>query len=399
MGIPADGGGSRVKLTGRALLPILIFLFSGLSRAQPSPAQEREFPFSVAAVKVALEQLGAYRGARLPSLSGFIEAERAGVPNYERPYYEFKLDLKSLGPSQTRVSVEANVSAWYTDPQGNNSGYQKFPSNGRLETDLLDRVGDYLNNHQATLALDVGGMEQQIESIEKQRAEAHRRITELETQLQERKTSGNAIEKKEYLAVANTGVAILSAPENRAAVLLHAQPEDEFEVVEHRGGWSQVRLEGDRRGWIRNLPVRAGRLASGGGAAAEGKLSTGFTVVREIVSPFSGEWARLKDKPALYVWARPQGSTLNVVAGNKLQFAEHIFMERYREAAHDSRNSVAGVVVIFLDQRGGVAAASLEDIRFWADGSLTSTAFIKKCSLDPPGAFRNPAAVGRGTNR
>src|ERR1700730_9963633 len=85
--------------------------------------------------------------------------------------------------------------------------------------------------------------------------------------------------------------------------------------------------------------------------------------------------------------------------GDKLQLEEHIFRERDRETAYDSRNSVAGVVVIFLDQRGGVAAASLEDIRFWAEGRLTSTAFIKNCSLDPPGAFGNPAAVGRGANR
>jgi len=390
-----------VKRTGPTLLPILIFLLASLTKADRSQAQEREFPFSVAAVERALQQLGAYRGARLPSLSGFIEAERAGVPNYERPYYEFKLDLKSLGPSQTLVSVEANVSAWYTDPQGSNSGYQKLPSNGRLETDLLDRLGDFLNHNQATLAPDVRGMEQQIESMQKQRADADRRIAELETQLQERKTSGNEMAKKEYVAVAKTRVRILGAPEDRAAVLLRAEPEDEFEILEHRGGWSQVRLEGDRRGWIRNSSVRSGALASGGGAAAEGKLSTvpGFAVVREIVTPFSGEWARLKDKPALYVWARPQGSALNMVAGDKLQFAEHIFMERYREAAHDSRNSVAGVVVIFLDQRGGVAAASLEDIRFWAEGRLTSTAFIKNCSLDPPGAFGNPAAVGRGANR
>jgi len=54
-------------------------------------------------------------------------------------------------------------------------------------------------------------------------------------------------------------------------------------------------------------------------------------------------------------------------------------------------------VVIFLDQRGGVAAAALEDIGHWADGTLTQPAFLKKCSLDPPGAFEaarpNPQAT------
>jgi len=44
-------------------------------------------------------------------------------------------------------------------------------------------------------------------------------------------------------------------------------------------------------------------------------------------------------------------------------------------------------VVIFLDQQGGVAAASLDDIRLFADGSLSQEAFLKKCSFDPPSSF------------
>jgi len=82
-----------------------------------------------------------------------------------------------------------------------------------------------------------------------------------------------------------------------------------------------------------------------------------------------------------------------------LRFAESIFKERYREASHNSQNAVAGIVVIFLDQRGGVAAAALDDIGHWADGTLTQPAFLKKCSLDPPGAFEaahaNPRAALR----
>jgi len=41
-------------------------------------------------------------------------------------------------------------------------------------------------------------------------------------------------------------------------------------------------------------------------------------------------------------------------AGSKLRFAETVFKERYRESLHNSQSSVAGIVVIFLDQRGGV---------------------------------------------
>ena len=49
-----------------------------------------------------------------------------------------------------------------------------------------------------------------------------------------------------------------------------------------------------------------------------------FTIIREMPSDFSGDWEPLKGKRAFYVWARPQGSSLNET-GNKLQFAESVF--------------------------------------------------------------------------
>ena len=55
--------------------------------------------------------------------------------------------------------------------------------------------------------------------------------------------------------------------------------------------------------------------------------------------------------------------------------------------AHSSQSNLAGIVIIFLDHRGGVAAASMEDIGLWDSGTLSPQAFLKKCSLDPPSAF------------
>ncbi len=258
---------------------------------------------------------------------------------------------------------------------------------------LLDRLGEVFSHNKSTSGLDVQGIEQRIEAIRQQRADAGSRVAELEKQLHEVKTSGNVSSKNEYVTVIKSHVPVLSAPENRGLVLLRAELEDEFEVLKRRGTWSQVRLEGNRSGWITNSLVKPSVLAADGPVAkARSSALPGFTVVREIVSPFSGEWVRLKDKQALYVWTRPEGSALNTVAGDKLNFAKHLFMERYREAAHNSQNSIEGVVVIFLDQRGGVAAASLNDIRSWAEGTISSATFIKKCSLDPPGAFGNLAA-------
>jgi len=360
---------------------------TGSTPARPAPVAEspspsaREFSFSLAAVQSALQQMGAYRGARLPSLDGFVEAAQGAAPDLQHPYYEFKLDLKPLGLTLTLVGVQASVTAWYADPQGSNSGYQKFKSNGRLESDLLDRLSSFLATNKSTSGVEV---KREIEAVRKQQSEAERRGAELEKQLQTAKTSGNTDSTKIYVEAAKAHVPVCSAPESRAPVLLRAEPEDEFEVLQHRGAWLQVRLEAGRSGWVQESLVKSNAAAGG------------FTVIRETVSSFSGEWPRLKDKQALYVWARPDGSALTLAAGEKLRFVEHIFMERYRQAEHDSRNSVKGIVVIFLDERGGVAAASLDDIRFWAEGSLTSSAFIKRCSLDPLGAFSGlPVAARR----
>ena len=110
----------------RALAGLLaLLLVTGVLTAQETeqPAQEREFPASTLAVKTALQQLGAYQGAKLPTLDGFIRLERAGAGPFERPYYEFKIELVTASPEKTLVRVKAHVSAWYNDPQATNSGY------------------------------------------------------------------------------------------------------------------------------------------------------------------------------------------------------------------------------------------------------------------------------------
>src|SRR5207245_2313570 len=201
---------------------------------------------------------------RLRSLDGFIKTERAQLPHYQRPYYEYKIELAPAASEHTIVKVKANVSAWYEDPESHQSGYQALESNGRLENDLLDRLADYLANNGSKIITDPQELAKRLEAVRQQRVEAERRVAELENHMQ------------------------------------------------------------------------------------------GLTSIREVPSTFSGDWPRLKGKQALYIWARPEGSVLNE-AGSKLRFAESIFKERYREASHNSQNSVAGIVVIFLDQRGGVA--------------------------------------------
>ncbi len=132
-------------------IALLLILVSCAAADDAHKTQERDFPYPPAAIETALRQLGAYTGSRLPSLDGFIKTERAQLPHYQRPYYEYKIELAPAASEHTIVKVKANVSAWYEDPESHQSGYQALESNGRLENDLLDRLADYLANNGSTI--------------------------------------------------------------------------------------------------------------------------------------------------------------------------------------------------------------------------------------------------------
>ncbi len=133
-------------------------------------AVEREFPFSLPAVKAALDNIGAYTGNRLPSLEGFAEVGRINLKDYQRPYYEYKIELDPKGDNKVVVRVRANVSAWYTGPDQPEAGYRGLESNGRLENDLLDRLSDYLRDKSA----DAATLTQWIATAKQQKEETDR---------------------------------------------------------------------------------------------------------------------------------------------------------------------------------------------------------------------------------
>ena len=363
---------------GLALALVLV----SLSAAQENGSKrEREFSFPAATIKAALKNIGAYDDLRLPTLEGFIKLEGVRLEDLTRPFCQYKIDLVPSTPDKTLVRVKANVTAWQGTQGDKDAGYLSLESNGHLEEDLLDRLNDYLQDKPA----DATAMTQRISALHAQRIEAERRLAELEEQLRDLQSPARLSTDSQFVTVARPSVPVLSAPAENSSVLVRAQRDDEFQVLDHRGEWLQVALEGSRMGWVKRSLVQSNL------SAAVAAPADSFTIIREMPSDFSGDWGPLKGKRALYVWARPQGSALNET-GNKLQFAQSVFMERYRQVTHSSQDPLAGIVVIFLDQRGGVAAASIDDIRQWDDGSLTQQAFLKRCSLDPPSAFLRPAS-------
>jgi Bacterial SH3 domain len=380
------------------LLPLLLCF---VAEAEIAPGgQDRQYDFPIVAVQTALRQMGAYTGSRLPTLDGFITMTKAEMPHYQRPYYEYKIDLEPVASNHTLVHVKANISAWCDDPGGGQASYQAFASNGRLEGDLLDRLAEYLAKNKSDLVTEPGVMEHRIAAVREQETEAQRRIADLQKQLEALQAAAAQTDPPEYVAVDRTHVVVRQAPQAGAAAVLQAQPDDEFEVLARRGAWVQVKLDDATQGWVEVAQVKLNQPAAkratadsvSGGAATP---TIGYTIVRENVSDFSGDWPPLKGKTVLYAWARPLGSSLNVSPTAKLRFVEFLLRDRGREALHDSQNKLDGIVVIFLDESSGVAAASFSDVRQWLDGNLTEAAFLKKCSLDPPSQFLAAAPPAR----
>jgi hypothetical protein len=222
--------------------------------------------------------------------------------------------------------------------------------------------------------------------VEKRAEELTAEVNQLEESLRRQISPSN------LAAVKAVRAAVREQPADTARILFWADAEDEFEVLENRGDWAQVGFGTDPQGWVRasQLDLGGNGRDARGATAQSPEDDHGFSVAREEVNPFSGDWTELKGRLALFVWARSEGEGSNGGSGQQqLAFAKRIFLERYREARH-SEQGYAGVVVVFLGSRGGVAAATLAQIQRWDEGALSDAEFLKRCSLDPPEAFRGP---------
>jgi hypothetical protein len=431
------------SFAGHALL--ILFAVPAFAQVATSPLTERTYPCALARVKSTLEAMNAFAGERLPFVDGFAVPETAQAGRYVRPYFQYRIELKNVDAGHTVVRVEARISAWYSDSQGH-SGYRSLPSNGRLEADLLDRLQDALAQRIAKLTAPGGvtprpaaggdgssgpqadaaasaqahssvsmpatsadateptikvsnpsvASPDELDAILAKRQVVQEQITAMQSQIKALEAAApSPAPAPAFAAVKRSGAGVMTRTNDGGPVLFRAQAEDEFEVISQQGDWTQVRLAGDSTGWLRsaelNVPPATSKpqdLASAPQAKPSSHPDLGFVVSHEEVSQFSGDWARLKGKRALFVYVQPRGLISDMASDDrKLAFAKMIFSEGYHAAVR-SNNEIEGVVVIFMSSKGGVAAAALPDIREWVEGGLADAAFVKRCSLDPPGEFR-----------
>jgi hypothetical protein len=394
---------------------------------EPQPPQhpqaapsERLYNHSLVEVDQALQSLKAYDTFRLPILEGFVTANAGVLTSFDNPHYQFKIGVFPQGAAQTLVQVTAKITAWYVDQNPDHSQYVVIPSNGRLEEDLLDRLNVALEqeNPRTTAAIvgtssalsgtvepGVGGegtssvasargipgtesLAAQIVAVQTQRQFVEEHVRKLEQQVSELQANSKSQRYLTNLAVVKMPqTPVFELAEVTSKVLFRADPEDEFEVLSAREGWVQVRLENAGQAWIRIAQLQPPNEMDD----PESFKAANFSTPTEEVKAFEGDWAPLKGKMALFVFAQPAKSIQqNMLGQAQLEFAKQIFTLGYREAVH-SETPVEGIVVVFLGAKGGVAAATLADIKRWREGLTPDKQFLARCSFDPPESFRDVA--------
>jgi len=433
----------------RTILSPLTYLFALLlalecsGNAQSGP-YERTFAQPKTAVEKAVKQAQPTSG-RLPVLDGFARPGDRPLERFQRGYYQCTIQVSSPPSGGSLVRVSAKITAWYADPVSSNSGYQVLPSNGRLETDILDRIEDALSGSAsapttesrgspvaspaknkasvppltAPKASDVApgnsgslpdapapasspfklgnsGGSDRAASLATQKAVADRRMDELTkeaTNLAE--ILRNQAHPNNLVAVKKSNTPVLVSPIEGAKALFLAAAQDEFEILDMNASWVHIRVSGLSRGWVRRSSVElpdASNSQPRAGTDATPASPEHFQVKDEQTATFPGAWPPLRGKTVMIATVQQAGAnTAETGPQKKFDFARALFSKEYSELKRTA-SSAEGVVVIFDSADGGMAAATLPALEQWKAGTLSDQAFSRRCFFDPPEAFTTQSA-------
>ncbi len=415
--------GSSNAVRGLVCFWVMVLAAALSVRAQTTPA-ERSFHASKAVVESKLRELGAYAGGRLPILDGFVVPKEYSLDRYQRGYYQYSIQLNAVAPGKTQVRVTVKITAWYAASDSAHSGYRVLPSNGRLEADLLDRLEQDLTGHLAGAVADpnqrsvappsifssmpdkpvpafgrgsgIAGAPNLTSSQSLRRQSANpvrgsnadeQPVQQLREQLKNlQEILKNQAHPDDLVAVKSSNTPILASPIEGAQVVLRAEREDEFQILELKGAWVHVRISGLSRGWIQRseveLPMTAAVASHSDDISQPSEPS--FRQSREETSTFPGNWEPLRGKRVKIVWVQPLGDPGQT---SRLAYARSLFHKTY-SALPEGTSDIAGVVIVFDSRDGGMAAATLPVLQQWAAGHLSDNAFWKRCWFDPVDAFK-----------
>lgn len=382
-----------LRLTALMLFPSFCFAQSGSTSADATLSQ-RSFAEPASTVQAALNKLQATLSGSLPTLDGFVKAGGQSFDHYQRPYYHCTVHVTSTAAGASLVSVTAKITAWHEAPH---AGYEILQSNGRLESDLLDRLQDSLGakahaEAKAEPAPDISAPMPQLPkhsgsiSTSDTARQQDSRLDEEARGLAE--ILRNQSHPTNLVAIRRNQTPILEAPSADAKVLFMASAEDEFEILDVNPQWVHVRMSGLSRGWLRRSSVEMldGSLAAKNeqqiqeaAKPAAASVSAPFSVSSEEVGLFPGTWGPLKGKNAKIISVQQASGAGRITSPqDKLRFAGSVFSKEVLPVGAD------GLVLIFDAEDGGMIASTREDLEQWRHGSISEENFWKKCLLDPP---------------
>jgi len=292
------------------------------------------------------------------------------------------------------VRVTAKITAWHENPP--RSGYEVVRSNGRLESDLLDRLQESL----APKADNVT-KSQPAPEISAPMPQLPRHTTDPSTSplppddspLRDQARSleellRNQSHPSNLVGVKQDETPVLETARADAKVLFLASAEDEFEVLDQNPEWVHVRISGLSRGWLRRSSIEILDSSKSARSEMPAQRSTEpapvpanalFSISSEEVGLFPGSWDALKAKSTRIISVQQApGSGRITSPQEKLQFAASVFK---KEALAPG---LEGLVLIFDAEDGGMIASRREVLDQWKRGAISEASFWKQCYLDPP---------------
>ena len=405
--------------------------FTSVVAAGQSRTVERSFSEPPAKVQKALQRMQNAMSGHLPLLDGFAVAGEHPFERYQRAYFQATSHLSSDATGKSIVRVSVKVTAWYDDPAKAHSGYELLGSNGRIENDILDQLGEELAaNHPAEKAVpprepkpevaravqprdaepEISAPQPRLfdspsvsSSLARGIAEAANSVSDGSSapkaadpervQLQDQISQLQDVLKaqthpKNMAAVRKSGTAVVSTPSLSAKPIFLATAHDEFEILNYNQDWVHVRISGLSRGWIwRNDLEMPDTIPDTPTAPSSSHAAEVFHVVREETTQFPGDWEPLRGKSVKLITVQKiDESAKDSGRQVRLDFAKDVFEKTYAEISQKT-DDLAGIVLIFDSADGGMIAAPQTLLAKWKKGSLSDSAFWHSCYFDPPETF------------
>jgi hypothetical protein len=370
---------------------------------------QRTFPISPTEAKAAVQRESATSKGRLPTLDGFVQQTEVSLERYDKGYYDCTFQLTPAPAGGTTIRVTAKVTAWLSDPDPSRAGYRILISNGRLETDILDRIAERLSlngppaapteksaapaapNLNSRLTIKPGISLPPGTTLESMRAlrtvdeKRSQNLANYVANLEE--IQHNQSHPADLAAVKKSGTPIYAKPNEASQVLMKTEAHDEFQVLGMDGPWVHIQISGVSRGWMYRSQLEMPTGLTPPTVPAETKPwgNGTFKVAKEETSPFSGSWAPLKGKSVRIEWIEQKNPAATTSREEKLAFAKSVFLRASENVPASARTD--GIVVVFDSADGGQIAASLTSVRALSNHILNEDAFWRQCALDPRDSF------------